>query len=862
MLFDLSTVRMVEAKVLLPAASTLERLISSVKERAAIQLWRALGAIPDEETKERLLTLLAVPPGRRRQSALDRLRKAPTSPSINGLVGALRRLEEIETLGARRFDLGRTPQGRLDAMARHVAKAKAAEIERMPAERRMAHLVAYTATLEGNAIDDVLTILDDVVGGLLSKVERKGKRRRLRTLGDLDRAALALREAWFELKAAAEDPEADLRATVMRLAVEHVDQAAATVAELARPPDDRYFEDLPSRYSHVRRFLPHLLRLVTFEGTDAAKPVLAAWDFLRRQEVERPKPRWVDAPLEVASGVWRPIVEPKPGQIDHRAYTLCALERLRDAMRKRDVFVKASRRWRDPREQLLAGDEWEAARSGVCRSLGRSADGEAELALLAEELDLAWRRTAEDLPTNTALAIEERYGRAYVRLTPLEAAPQPASFVALEKAVAALMPKVDLPDVILEVASWTGFPDEFTHVSEGEARVDDLWITVCAVLLAEACNVGLEPLARKKVPALTRSRLAFVAQNYFRAETETRANTRFVNFQATMALARQWGGGDVASVDGLRFIVPVRTINAGPNPHYFHYGAGVTLYSFVSNQFTGFHHMVIRGTDRDSFYILGGPIDNVTSLSPVQFISDTAGSSEIIYGLFWLMGFLYSPREADLNEARFWRLDRNADYGVLNDLARNRANGKVIVDNWDDLIRVAGSLKTGKVQPMDLIRSLRSGSRLTSLGAALAELGRLPKTLHNLAFIAKDETYRRGILTALNHGESRNKLARRVFHGQKGELRQRYREGQEDQLGALGLVVNIIVLWNTRYMEAALDHLRATGFDVREEDVRRLTPLIWEHIELHGRYAFPEDQLPTGTLRPLRDPTVPEEPDL
>jgi len=69
-------------------------------------------------------------------------------------------------------------------------------------------------------------------------------------------------------------------------------------------------------------------------------------------------------------------------------------------------------------------------------------------------------------------------------------------------------------------------------------------------------------------------------------------------------------------------------------------------------------------------------------------------------------------------------------------------------------------------------------------------------------------------------------------------------------------------VWNTRYIEAALDHLRATGFDVREEDVERLTPLIWEHIELHGRYAFPEDQLPAGTLRALRDPTVPEEPDL
>src|SRR5260370_192664 len=106
---------------------------------------------------------------------------------------------------------------------------------------------------------------------------------------------MALRDAWFELKAAAEEPRADLRATVVRRAAERVDQAAATVAELVRPPDDRYFEDLPSRYTHVRRFLPSLLRLVTFDGTDAGKPVLAAWDFLRRQETHRPRPPWVDA---------------------------------------------------------------------------------------------------------------------------------------------------------------------------------------------------------------------------------------------------------------------------------------------------------------------------------------------------------------------------------------------------------------------------------------------------------------------------------------------------------------------------------------------------------------------------------------
>jgi hypothetical protein len=103
--------------------------------------------------------------------------------------------------------------------------------------------------------------------------------------------------------------------------------------------------------------------------------------------------------------------------------------------------------------------------------------------------------------------------------------------------------------------------------------------------------------------------------------------------------------------------------------------------------------------------------------------------------------------------------------------------------------------------------------------------------------------------------QGRHKLARAVFHGKRGELRQRYREGQEDQLGALGLVVNIIVLWNTLYIDAAVEQLRAEGFPVRAEDVARLSPLIHDHINLLGRYAFSvPDAVQRGELRPLRNP--------
>lgn len=110
-------------------------------------------------------------------------------------------------------------------------------------------------------------------------------------------------------------------------------------------------------------------------------------------------------------------------------------------------------------------------------------------------------------------------------------------------------------------------------------------------------------------------------------------------------------------------------------------------------------------------------------------------------------------------------------------------------------------------------------------------------------------------MTQLNRGEGRHSLARAVFHGRRGELRQRYREGQEDQLGALGLVVNIIVLWNTLYMTAVLERLRQHRYPVQDEDLARLSPLIFDHINMLGRYSFAvPEEVARGELRPLRNP--------
>lgn len=186
---------------------------------------------------------------------------------------------------------------------------------------------------------------------------------------------------------------------------------------------------------------------------------------------------------------------------------------------------------------------------------------------------------------------------------------------------------------------------------------------------------------------------------------------------------------------------------------------------------------------------------------------------------------------------------------------RNTIKTSLIQDNWEDILKVVGSLKLGTVKASDLMRVLHPGPKQSELSKAIAEIGRIAKTLFLLSFV-DDEAYRRRVLIQLNRHEKRHNLAREIFHGDQGQVRKCYREGQEDQLGALGLVLNAVALWDTQYLDQSVRQLREEGEDVREEDLARISPLMHAHIHFMGRYHFRLDEaVAEGGLSPLREPS-------
>lgn len=150
-----------------------------------------------------------------------------------------------------------------------------------------------------------------------------------------------------------------------------------------------------------------------------------------------------------------------------------------------------------------------------------------------------------------------------------------------------------------------------------------------------------------------------------------------------------------------------------------------------------------------------------------------------------------------------------------------------------------------------------SAARATPLGQAFAEYGRIGKTEHLMRMVDPvDDTYRRQMNRQLTVQESRHKLARDVCHGKRGTIHQAYRDGMEDQLGAHGLVLNAIVLWTTKYIDAAVAQLRAEGHEIRDEDIARLSPAqarepqrAWP-LQLHRLH--PGRRRPAPAARPGR----------
>jgi TnpA family transposase len=204
----------------------------------------------------------------------------------------------------------------------------------------------------------------------------------------------------------------------------------------------------------------------------------------------------------------------------------------------------------------------------------------------------------------------------------------------------------------------------------------------------------------------------------------------------------------------------------------------------------------VAGTDRDCLHAIDLFFSPGVANLPEVLVTDTGSYSDLIFGIASLLGVDYRPALADLPDQKGWRADNGADYGSLNTFARGKLDLGKVRRHWGEILRLIATIYTSKVSASDVVRALQRDGHPTALAEAIATYGRIFKTLHILSVI-DSPPYRRGIKGMRNLQEGRHALAEKIFRGRRRELFQRYREGMEDQLGALGIVLNCVVLCGT-----------------------------------------------------------------
>ncbi|MFF5248783.1 hypothetical protein ACFY3V_31265 [Streptosporangium sp. NPDC000095] len=292
------------------------------------------------------------------------MRKSPTDVSGTGLVKALNRHVELRDLGAASWDLSAVPPGKIAALARFAHAARAQAVAELAGSRKLATLVAFAATMAPSRPTTRSEVFDLAVGDLLRTSAFKATKERMRTLKDLDTAAIVLREVWLKIRSVAEIPNGDIRAALDEMDLPAIHSAADVIGDIAREPDEDFQEELLRRYATIRRFLPKLLKHLDFDA-DAAEvagqgvrrghEVLQALDLLKAIERRRTDIDPREVPADLLTSAWHRRVFLKRGEhagtFNRHAYTVAAVERLRESLRRHEVAEEAlprRRRGRGP----------------------------------------------------------------------------------------------------------------------------------------------------------------------------------------------------------------------------------------------------------------------------------------------------------------------------------------------------------------------------------------------------------------------------------------------------------------------------------------------------------------------------------
>ncbi|MGH8420771.1 MAG: Tn3 family transposase [Pseudomonas fluorescens] len=823
----------------LPAFSTLERLAIAAREQVHDAHYRQIADALTPAMRELIDDLLLTPPGSHHSGwhALKREPKRPTNKEVRHYLQHIQRLRTLaEQLPPIDVSVPKLKQFR--AMARALDASELAEL--VPV-KRYALAAIFIRSQYRKTLDDAADLFIRLIQNLESTAQQKLIAYQLEHSKRADALIGQLREILQAYQV--EGTDTQRVDAIEGVLVADIGLLMAECDEHMAYAGRNYLPFLLTPYGTLRPLLFNCLEIMGLRASSqdpSMERMIGAVLALRsqRREAVDAASLGVEVTTDLAwlSAAWRKHVMPKalaaasPGWIHRKYFELAVLAQIKDELKSGDLYIPHGERYDDYREQLV--DEVTFAQeldaygevSGIATDASDFVQNlRAELTAMADAVDARF-------PDNLHAGMVD--GRLVLKR--LQRAEVTQAIAAVDSAITDRLPPTSIVDVLVDTTRWLDLHVHFRPIAGTDARVDDLLRRVITTLFCYGCNLGPTQTARS-VKGFSRRQISWLNLKYVTDETLDKAIVEVINLYNKFELPGYWGSGKSASADGTKWSVYEQNLLSEYHIRYGGYG-GIGYYHVSDKYIALFSHFIPCGV-HEAVYILDGLMANRSDIQPDTVHGDTQAQSFPVFGLAHLLGINLMPRIRNIKDLVFSRPEPGRTYENIQALFGDSIDWKLIETHLHDMLRVAISIKLGKITASTILRRLGTYSRKNKLYWAFRELGKAVRTLFLLRYI-DDVEVRKTIHAATNKSEEFNGFVKWAFFGGEGIIAENVQHEQRKIVRYNQLVANLVILHNVEQMTRVLAELRQDGANISPEVLAGLSPYRTSHINRFGDYTL------------------------
>lgn len=761
---------------------------------------------------------------------LHQLRAIPGEISPGTICQITNRVEYIDSIGLN-IDLTSISSNKRKNIAKRILSRRLSSISRSNKKKIYSEVAIYLSETRKFLQDLLIEANDLLLKNYLNKWIKKENKdiinswnEIINNQSDLLRIAETLSFAWHNKKSFHKEFEK------RNLSIEEVDEIIKKGRGLNTIENNLDLIKKQSKQVHLYSHkLLNILSLSTED--DSVKPLLKAIECIKSTETNTK-----DFPIEHLDKKWRGYVF-QDGEINKLYYEMGTLISLKKAIRNNLVTVEGSEKYLSFESDLIDKETYMDA-VDVYDVLTAFKTFDEYIKDRKKKLDRQLMFLNDSINILDDLWLEN----GNLHLSPLGPdVPEEASFLS-RRIFKETVPEARLEEILLEVDKWTGFTRHFVHKNlKNQSYNECEREKILASIMALGTNVGLSKMSQS-MKKFSYDQLYSVSRNCIDEEILANAQSDIIGLLRSLWVSEYWGNGKTSSSDGRGMRSMVSAFNAEPNPRHG-IEKGCTIYRFVCDKYYVYFTKVIN-TARESQHVIDGVLqhEQLTGDPIIEHYTDTGGYCDAIFALAHFLGFAFAPRIKNIADRNLYIFKDSVIYDNIKNLNCKHIQIDWIREYYDDIKRIAYSIKKGHVSGELVMRKLYNKS--SHLRRAVVEMGKIEKTIFLLQYYTSKETRRR-IQVGLNKGEANNNLAKAVQFGKEGKFTTKDREKQQINATALSLIMDAICVWNAVYLQRSIEFYESLGEVIDRSLLKHVSPQNYEHITFIGKYDFNEI-LPLG----------------